>query len=66
MYVAVSNSMKIDVKLVSTIAYDYWLEIRSGLDKPFFAQTSGFFQDPVRGDSIQDAPPLNDDVRGSF
>jgi hypothetical protein len=29
--------MKIDVKLVSTIAYDYWLEIRSGLDKPFFA-----------------------------
>jgi hypothetical protein len=37
MYVAVSNSMKIDVKIVSTIAYDYWLEIRRGLNKPFFA-----------------------------
>jgi hypothetical protein len=37
MYVAVSNSKKIDVKLLSTIAYDYWLEIRRGFNKPFFA-----------------------------
>jgi len=30
----------------------------------FLPQTSGFFENPVRGDSIQDAPPLNDDIRG--
>jgi len=28
-------------------------------------QTSGFFENPVWGDSIQDAPPLNDDIRDS-
>jgi len=28
------NSMEIDVKLVSKKAYDYWLEIKRGPNKP--------------------------------
>jgi len=31
-----------------------------------FSQTSGFFKDSVRRDSIQDALPLNDDVKGGL
>jgi hypothetical protein len=30
------NSIEIDVRLVPTIAYDYWLEIKRGPNKSLF------------------------------
>ena len=41
----------------------YLYQISNSPVKKNLSKISEFFENPVRGDSIQDAPPLNNDIR---